>query len=212
MRSESSSRPGAVLVVTVALTLLSACEEEQPSAPLPGRFAAVKKDDGAVKSASKTFCEQSYPKEGEGARAFVTPPERPVPVKLAPPGSGTKGWRWVNLWATWCRPCTEEMPLLGRWRDTLVKDGIDLSLELWSIDEDEAALKDWLATKSMPGAVRWLKDDEALGPALESFGVDKNSAIPIHLFVDADDKIRCVRVGAVHEGDFGAVKTILTGG
>lgn len=211
MRSERRT-----LIVVVGLLTLSlpGCEEEAPSAPPPGRFAAVKKDDGAVKSASRTFCEQSYPKEGEGARAFVTPPERPLPVTAANAASSTgkKGWRWVNLWATWCRPCTEEMPLLGRWRDTLVKDGVDLSLELWSIDEDEDALKQWLTEKPMPGAVRWLKDDEALGPALESFGVDRNSAIPIHLFVDGEDRIRCVRVGAVHEADFGAVKTILAGG
>ena len=57
-----------------------------------------------------------------------------------------------------------------------------------------------------------MKDQEALGPALESFGIDKNSAIPVHLFVDASDNIRCVRVGSVHEGDFGAIKTILAGG
>jgi hypothetical protein len=212
VRSESPRPAAAIVVVALTLALLPGCKEEEPSGPLPGRFAAVKKDDGAVKSASRTFCEQTYPKEGEGARAFVTPPERTIPVKMAPPGSATKGWRWVNLWATWCRPCTEEMPLLGRWRDTLVKDGIDLSLELWSIDEDEAALKQWLSEKPMPGAVRWLKDEASLAPTLESFGIDKNSAIPIHLFVDAADRIRCVRVGAVHEGDFGAIKTILAGG
>lgn len=212
MRSESR-RPAAAVIVVAALALVTGCEEEKPSGPPPGRFAAVKKDDSAVKSASRTFCEQTYPKEGDGARAFVTPPERPLPAK--PKGavaSSSTGWRWVNLWATWCRPCTDEMPLLGRWRDTLANDGIDLSLELWSIDEEEAALKEWLEQKPMPGAVRWLKDEASLGPTLESFGVDKNSAIPIHLFVDARDQIRCVRVGAVHEGDFGAIKTILAGG
>lgn len=206
-------RPRAALVVVCLFALLSACEEEKPSAPPPGRFAAVKKDDGAVKSASRTFCDQTYPKAGEGARPFVTPPERPIPVKAkAASTRAPESWRWVNLWATWCRPCTEEMPLLGRWRETLAKDGIDLSLELWSVDEEEEALKDWLTKTPMPGPVRWLKDDEALGPALESFGVEKSSPIPIHLFVDAQDQIRCVRVGAVHEGDFGAIKTILAGG
>lgn len=207
-------RAVSVVACTFALLLVSSCsDDKQADAPVPGRFAAVKKDDSAVKSASRTFCEQTYPKAGEGSRAFVTPPERALPAKpKSPPASSSKGWRWVNLWATWCRPCTDELPLLGRWRDTLAKDGLPVALELWSIDEDEAALKEWLEKREMPGAVRWLKDEAALAPTLESFGVDKNSAIPIHLFVDAEDQIRCVRVGSVHQGDFGAVKTILAGG
>lgn len=202
-------------LVLVAVALAGCNDEKQPAAKAPGRFAAVKKDTSAGKDASRTFCDHSFPKTGETARSFLSPPDRPLPAKAqltSTTPAPSKGWRWVNLWATWCRPCTDEMPLLGRWRDTLESDGLPIALELWSVDEDEAELKSWLEKKKMPGTVRWLKDADALGAALESFGIERTSAIPIHLFVDAQDQIRCVRVGAVHQGDFGTVKTILADG
>ncbi|MFZ9888647.1 MAG: TlpA family protein disulfide reductase, partial [Myxococcota bacterium] len=128
-------------------------------------------------------------------------------------GRAEGAWRWLNLWATWCRPCTEEMPLLARWQKSLRADGVNVDIELWSVDEEERALQQWLADgRHEVGRMRWLRDIAALGSTLETFGIDRNSAIPIHVFVDPQNSIRCVRVGSVHEGDFGAVKTMLVAG
>ena len=199
-----------VLLVSI---VSAGCDDgpSEPAKPPPGRFAAVTKQSQQSEKAQRSFCEATYPKDGAGTKPFVTPAERPVPGKTQVARKDAK-WRWVNLWATWCKPCVEELPLLDKWKRSLDSDGIPIEVELWSIDEDEGALKSWLASKPMPGPVKWLKDQESLGPALESFGIDKNSAIPVHLFVDAGDNIRCVRVGAVHGGDFGAIKTIFAGG
>jgi thiol-disulfide isomerase/thioredoxin len=203
------------LVVTALLTLpaLLGCEDNKPATQEQpeGRFAAVSKKSQRAGAAQRSFCEATYPKDGAAAKPYASPAGRalPGPSKAAKPG---KMWKWVNLWATWCKPCIEELPLLDKWQSTLAKDGVDLDVELWSVDEDEEALKNWLAKKPMPGAVKWIKDQESLGPALESFGIDKNSAIPVHILVDASEHIRCVRVGAVHEEDYGAIKTILVGG
>jgi thiol-disulfide isomerase/thioredoxin len=200
------------LAVVALLFSLLGCEEEKTEPAQPaGRFAAVTKKSQQSEKAQRSFCETTYPKEGAGVKPYVKPPERALPGPSKKPKANAK-WRWVNLWATWCKPCIEELPLLDRWQGTLAKDGVDIDVELWSIDEDEDALRKWLAEKPMPGPVKWIKDQEALGPTLESFGIDKNSAIPVHLFVDASDHLRCVRVGAVHEEDFGAIKTILVGG
>jgi thiol-disulfide isomerase/thioredoxin len=196
-----------------ALSLLcfgAACPDDAPAQKPTSRFAAVTKDK-APKKAARSFCETTYPASGAGALAYAEPPGRPTPGPAGKTAANPK-WRWVNLWATWCKPCVEELPLLDKWQKTLASDGIPVGVELWSIDEEESALKDWLNKTEMPGRVKWLKSAEDLGPTLQSFGVDKNSAIPIHLLVDSTDHIRCVRVGAVHEEDYGAIKTILAGG
>lgn len=208
-------RPLVGVIVVMAGLVSSACEEpaESPAAPV-GRFAAVKREQGAPAAAAQTFCDESYPASGPGALRFIEPPHRPLPGRVVEGMSAAQGsWRWINLWATWCRPCTEEMPLLGRWQTSLRGDGVAVDLELWSVDEDEGALQKWLVDRrGSVGRVRWLRDVASLGTTLESFGVDRNSAIPIHVFVDPAQHIRCVRVGSVHEGDFGAVKTMLAGG
>lgn len=194
----------AALVVTAAFGCQDKGKAQQKA---PSRFAAVTRESG--EKAQRVFCEQTFPRSGEGARAFVRPKERPAPPHEHP-SSKEGGWRWVNLWATWCRPCVEEMPLLARWRDALTKDGLPLSVELWSVDEDEDALTDWLKKNRMPGEVRWLESSDALAATLASFGLDASSPIPVHVLVDPDGQVRCARVGAVHEEDYGAVKAMLS--
>jgi thiol-disulfide isomerase/thioredoxin len=189
--------------------LLSACTDEKPAGPPPSRFAAVKKDDANAQKAARTFCDATFPK-GEQQKKLRDPPERAVPGTEA--SKRTPGhWRWVNLWATWCHPCVEEMGLLTRWRDSLKKDGVAVEMEMWSVDDDEAALTAYVKKNNLPGRVRWIASQDDLGPFLESLGASRTSAIPVHALVDADDAVRCVRVGGVHEEDYGAVKSMLTG-
>lgn len=189
---------------------LVACKEDAASSgPAPGRFAAVK--SGGAAKAKASFCEATYPASGPGARRWSAPPERPLPVKRASEASAAAGaWTWVNLWASWCGPCVEEMPLLDRWTETLGKEGIPVRIEAWSIDEEEAELRSALQRR-IPGEVRWLAGPEHLAPFLESLGVREDSAIPIHALVDPAGLIRCVRVGAVGGEAYGAIKAILAG-
>lgn len=195
-----------------AVCALAACDSA-PTTPEPklSRFNGVKREQGTA--AAKSFCEVTFPSVEAGSRAFALPAEKPVPGYTAPAASSTKGWRWVNLWATWCRPCVEEIGLLGKWQSLLAKDGLPIALDLYSVDDDEPALTGWMQKTKMPGHVRWLKGGAADLPAvLESLGVDKNAPIPVHALVDANDRVRCVRTGSVHDEDYGAVKAILAGG
>lgn len=170
----------------------------------PSRFAAVKKSRSTAASAS--FCDKTF--------APPNPWTRPAEQSIAgyqAPKQGEGGWTWVNLWATWCGPCLEEMPLLTRWGETLGKEGSPVKFELWSVDEDGEALSTMLAQrKGFPGRVRWLKDPDDLSPMLESLGLDANAAIPIHAMIDPQGNLRCVRVGKVGEEAYGSVKAILT--
>ncbi len=208
--------PAVVGVLAAAACLVAACDPAAPAAPggsASSRFAAAKKETG---SRGAVFCEQQWPAAAPGARSFTAIPERALPERAlpaAPAGvAGTAGaWKWVNLWATWCLPCVEEMTLLGRWKSSLAKDGIALDLELWSVDEDAAQLTRFLASTAVPGRVRWLRAPADLPAVLASLGADRGAGIPVHALVDGAGNLRCLRVGAVHEEDYGAVKTILSG-
>jgi thiol-disulfide isomerase/thioredoxin len=176
------------------------------------RAAAVKpKKKAGGKKAAAGFCEQSF---AAGERPWKAPPERDLPApqpKHAEPPAGA--WTWVNLWATWCTPCIDEMGLLGRWKEALNKEGAPIELELLSIDDekDGPALAKWL-DKGLPGPVSWLKGQDDFGPLLDTLGVDRNAAIPIHALVDPKGDLRCVRVGAIHGHDYAAVKALVSGG
>ena len=154
-----------------------------------------------------SFCEKLY---APGEKPFKAPPERPLKGKAADPPDAS-AWTYVNLWATWCKPCNEEMGLFGRWKDALSKDGIPLNVELWSIDAeaDGDKLKARVAD-GMPGIVHWIASDEAFQGFLEFLGLDKTAAIPIHVILDPNRNVRCVRVGAIHPEDFAQVKGLVT--
>jgi thiol-disulfide isomerase/thioredoxin len=199
------SELGAALI---AFGVLAACDEK-PSGPAPERFAAVKK---SARQTGGTFCEKQYPGTGAGTRAYLPAALRAFgdPAEKA---AAATGWKWINVWATWCKPCVEEMGLLTRWRDALGRDGVSISFELLSIDDtaDQGALEQWRA-KNLPGPIRWVRGDDEFKAFADGLGIDRGSAIPIHALVDPSGKVRCVRVGAIHEQDYGAVRDLLAGG
>lgn len=195
--------------VTLPLLLLvCSCNETTESAPPPKRFAAVKKAD--PKAAAAKFCERTFAPK---TKKWAAPPERKLPgaAKVDPNPTG-EGWTWVNLWATWCVPCVEEMPLLGRWKAALHKEKLPLKVELWTIDEEEAPLAKALGTDRYPGAVHWLRGEEGdLPKLLAALGLGTDTAIPVHGLVDPDGYLRCVRVGKVGEANYSAIKSIVSG-
>ncbi len=192
MRSES-----ALLVL-----MLVACDEK-PEGPPPSRFASVKK---SVQASEKAFCDSSYPAAGETSKRFVPAALREFGKEPAK----TKGWTWLNVWATWCKPCVEEMGVLNRWRDAFARENLPLGFELLSIDETEAkpALEEW-SGKNLPGPIRWVRSEEDFGTFLDSLGVPRTASIPIHVLIDPQGMVRCVRVGAIHEQNYGAVRAII---
>ncbi len=188
---------------------------QEPGAPaqaVPERFAGVRKAAAPAQAAPSPFCERSYPAGGEGARRYAAPPRRPLPGnddRSLAAGARAPAWTWVNLWATWCTPCVEEMELLRRWREGFAREGTEVQLELVSIDADDRGEELVAWRPKLPGRLGWLRSEEDLAPLLDSLGVERDAMIPIHALVDAAGWLRCVRVGAVHEQDYAAVKALL---
>lgn len=194
------------LIAALAVGVGAGCDEK-PAGPPPSRFESVARPSALDKA--RSFCDRTYPDATGAARAYLAPRTRPL--EGAASGSGAKGWRWINAWATWCGPCVEEMGVLARWRDAFARDGLDVSFELLSVDAEDAQpeLKRWVS-RDLAGPVKWIRSEDDLGAWLDGLGVDRDSPIPIHALVDRSGQLRCVRVGAVHEQDFGAVRALLS--
>jgi thiol-disulfide isomerase/thioredoxin len=185
-----------------SLLVFAACDEK-PTGPAPSRFASVKK----TTQSATAFCDKSYPASGAGSKPFVAPNLRPFGAETP---KSSKGWTWVNVWATWCKPCVEEMGVLNRWKEAIAREGLPLSFELLSIDEASAQpeLEQWSA-KNLPGPIKWIRSEADFGTFLDALAVERSAAIPIHVLVDPKGMVRCVRVGAIHEQNYGAVRDLI---
>jgi thiol-disulfide isomerase/thioredoxin len=187
-----------------ALALASgACD---PKADKPAG-APASRTDGAKVSAgqaatTEAFCDLHA--TDDKAAAFRWPE---LAAGSTAPGAPTS-WRWVNVWATWCKPCIEEMPRLAAWRDKLAATGKHLELAFVSVDDADAEVAAFRAAHpDTPPSIRVANADKRAA-WLKSFGLD-DSAIPIHLFVSPANRLRCARAGGIRDKDYAIVEKLL---
>jgi thiol-disulfide isomerase/thioredoxin len=165
------------------------------------------------------FCDARPPADGSGAKPFALPDlSTAMPAPATAGGAGAAagaatggGWRWLNIWATWCKPCVEEIPMIGRWRERLGGEGVHFDLQLLSIDESAAAVDAWRKDHPETPPTLLIRDPAGLGKFVETLGLDAGAPIPIHVFVSPAGKVRCVRTGGLRETDYATVKTLLRG-
>jgi thiol-disulfide isomerase/thioredoxin len=67
---------------------------------------------------------------------------------------------FLNFWATWCRPCLEEMPSIMRFREQL--SGKDIVFYFAS-DEDSERIEGFLVNREFEGNFVRVENPEALG-------------------------------------------------
>lgn len=189
-------------LVTLAALVLCACEEGSQSAnhapAPPARFEAV-----AAKPKSDPlgdFCDVHHG-PGQG-------PKLTLPATDTGPAA-TSGSQWLNLWATWCKPCVEELPMIARFQQRLKEDGDTISVNFVSVDTSADAIAKFKKLHpGMPQTMRLTNADE-LTAYVEGLGLGANAGLPIHVFAGADGHVRCVRSGAVTESHLATIEPLL---
>lgn len=188
------------LIVVAALA--GACDKKEGgSGEPPSRTNAAKVTKKAV--STEAFCDVHFTGD-QGPK--MTVPEVAMKEAIVPAAGG---WHWFNVWATWCKPCVEEMPRLIAWRDKFRGAGKQLAVSFISVDETDAEVADFRkSVKGAPASARLL-DPKVQESWYKQLGLDGNPPIPIHVFVAPSGHIRCARAGGVREQDFAAVEALL---
>jgi thiol-disulfide isomerase/thioredoxin len=113
----------------------------------------------------------------------------------------------VNLWATWCAPCREEMPYLESIGREYGEDG----LRIVGISSDTRGALD-----QVRGVVaeRGVTYDILLDPRARSTDLFGAFGLPVTFLADAEGRITWMRLGPIAEGDpdFEAALDAVTGG
>lgn len=185
----------------LTLLVFAACS----TAPAPATPTKAPSRVDTVAAAPKKAADPEAFCDSRGGQKFSYPEvDGPAPENAA-------GWTWINVWATWCKPCVGEMPMIQGWAKKLNDAGIKVTQQFLSVDSKADDLAAYYGAH--PTAVKSprLKDITLLTPWLESQGLDASASLPLHLFVDDTDTIRCVRMGAVGENDYDAIAAVLQG-
>ncbi len=191
------------LIVVATLVGGLACNEGTEARPATlSRVNAVKRKKAPSKvEPVADFCDVH--RSADDAIPFS------YPKLVDDPPATARGWLWINLWATWCEPCIEEMPMILEWQKKLGANGTKIALSFLSVDEEAKAVPDFRRLNpSFPKGPR-VADPEALEPWLISLGLDGGAAIPINIFVDGETSIRCVRTGALAERHYGTIAELM---
>ncbi|HEX2686727.1 MAG TPA: TlpA disulfide reductase family protein [Kofleriaceae bacterium] len=185
----------------VMLVAPSACDTKGAKPAVPAsRTDGAKVNAGQVTTA-EAFCDVHA--SDDKALPFHWPD---LAAGSTAPRAAT-AWRWINVWATWCDPCIEEMPRIAAWRDKLAAAGTRVELSFVSVDDSDADVEAFRASHpGAPSSIR-IANPEARSAWLSSLRL-MDGSIPIHLFVSPANRLRCARAGGVREKDYGVVEKL----
>ncbi|MBL0214070.1 MAG: TlpA family protein disulfide reductase [Myxococcales bacterium] len=192
-------RLSALIIGALALT---ACDKhEATDGDPPSRTNGAKVTKKAVNT--EAFCDVHF--TGDQGPLMAVP--EVAGKEAIVPAAG--GWHWFNVWATWCKPCVDELPRLLKWRDKLRGAGKKLEVSFISVDETDADVAEFRKEHAGAPASARLIATKDQGAWFQQMGLDGNPPIPIHVFVAPSGHIRCARAGSVREQDYAAIEALL---
>ncbi|MEO8550731.1 MAG: hypothetical protein ABI678_12185 [Kofleriaceae bacterium] len=183
----------------LVVALVAACGKSDSSPePLPSRAEGAK-TASTQKASTAAFCD--IHKADDSGPLLQLPALGEYKIVAKP-----NTWTWINVWATWCKPCVEEMPRLAAWQAKLAKP---VSLEFVSVDDSDDVVAVYQKEHHDPPRSARLVDPAAKEAWVTNLGLDAAAPIPIHIFVSPAGHVRCVRAGSIRESDFAAVQLLL---
>jgi thiol-disulfide isomerase/thioredoxin len=192
----------ASVVLALLLAFVVACEGaagEPPPPPPASRTESVVKKAPSVDPLIELCDVRAEP--GQGAPLALPPVDHA-------PSEPLGGAQWLNVWATWCKPCVEEMPMIERFRSRLAREGVTLRVHFVSVDATPELLTAFRNDHpGLPQSMR-MTDPTALAPFIQGLGLDAGAGLPIHALTGPDGRVRCVRSGAVLESHFDALTRV----
>jgi len=188
-------------IVVAVVATLAACDKgagDQP--PPPGRTNGAKVGS-AQKASADAFCDVHH--ADDSGPLLQIPPVGEVKA-IAKQGR----WTWLNIWATWCKPCVEEMPMIVKWTSEKKFAGVELDALFVSVDENDADITAFKqAHADLPPTAR-LADPKVQPEWFKQLGLDAAPPIPIHVFVSPTGHIRCARAGSIAAKDAAAIEKL----
>lgn len=107
----------------------------------------------------------------------------------------------LNIWATWCHPCREEIPVLQKLHETHAARGLELVGVSVDVGGAEAEIRSFAKDFRMTYPI-WLDPAERVSSLFMAVGV------PATYLVDRDGVLRWRHVGPVKEGDPALAKAL----
>jgi thiol-disulfide isomerase/thioredoxin len=224
--AEPAASVASVALVALAALVVGACGDEtkSPSPAVYARNEAVRgtaaptpapkprASAAAAPEPPRRLCADAPDAAGKGLPSIkLERLEAAGAPALADKPSAPGRWLWVNLWAAWCGPCKEEIPRLRAWEAKLTASGTPVSVAFITLDDDERQARRFLEAQPAAGlrASFWLPEGKARAGWLEAFKVRDPPQLPMHFFFDPQGGLRCQVAGAVEDGDFEQVRSLV---